>query len=280
MARMIGNTKTWLWWLGGLVCALVWGRSAGAGERREPPPPPYGVRVNPVVEKTRKQAEKLVDEYVKPVAATAPDEKAKKQIAKLIADFGAKDFATRDAASRAILKHGPAALGPLRKALLSKDAEISQRAGKAIAAIEAAVREKLVGGLKKLGLAGRNAVTRRCIAASHALGEASRDVEKLRKLAATGKAKDKEVAAARVRQETARRRSQLLGRLRSRIMPVSRPTCYLVAPPPRKKKQSMGLLRERLARVSEMERSGRLASGVGAKARLMIEREFAERQES
>ena len=44
MARMIGTTKSWMWWLGGLLCAAVFGGAAQAGE---PVAVRYGIKIRP-----------------------------------------------------------------------------------------------------------------------------------------------------------------------------------------------------------------------------------------
>jgi hypothetical protein len=154
MARMIGQTKSWLWWLAGTLCALVFSAAARAGEAvakkygaPEPIRPPIN---NPAVTEEQKQkAEKLVVEYVVPVAAAEPTAEQKAAIDKLIAGLGSKDFQEREAASAAVVNHGPAALAALRAAAKSQDVEVSTRAGVAIAAIETAARQGLVAELKK-----------------------------------------------------------------------------------------------------------------------------------
>jgi len=47
MAAMIGKGKSWLWWLAGFLCALVFGKSATAAE---PATEKYGVRPRPPIE--------------------------------------------------------------------------------------------------------------------------------------------------------------------------------------------------------------------------------------
>jgi hypothetical protein len=90
-----------------------------------------------------------VAEYVAPVAAKEPAAEVKADLDKLVAALGSKDYQEREAASAAVVKHGPAALSALRTAARSQDVEVSTRAGVAIAAIETAARQSLVGDLKK-----------------------------------------------------------------------------------------------------------------------------------
>ena len=155
MARLIGNTKTWLWWLGGLLCALIFGAEArGAAAQAE-----YGVRVRPpgppidtksVTEEQKKKAGKLVDDYLAGPKAAAPSAEETKQIARLIADFGSEDFATRKKASADVLEFGSKALKQLGEAQKHKDAEVRQRASAAIAAIRSGGGSKEVIELRKV----------------------------------------------------------------------------------------------------------------------------------
>jgi hypothetical protein len=97
-----------------------------------------------------KEAEKLLDEYLKPVTPVEPSEADRSAIAKLIEQLGAEDFAAREDASGAVVKHGPAALGQLRAALTSKDAEVVTRAEAAIERIGQEARAKPAARLKAI----------------------------------------------------------------------------------------------------------------------------------
>ena len=87
MARMMGRTKTLAWWMVGVCCAMVFGRAwASAAEAQAE----YGIRARPrqaakpaVTEEQKKQANKLVDEYLAGGSQklTADEEK---KIAKLV----------------------------------------------------------------------------------------------------------------------------------------------------------------------------------------------------
>jgi len=152
---MIGTTKSWMWWLGGLLCAAVFGGAAQAGEpvavrygiKIRPPAPP----VKPVASaEQKKKAAELVEAYLAGKGAAAPSAAETKQIAKLISDMGADDYATREAASKAVLKYGSKALAQLKAATGSKDAEVVQRAETAIAAIRRGGAGEVVGALRRL----------------------------------------------------------------------------------------------------------------------------------
>ncbi len=154
MARMMGRTKSWAWWLVGLCCAMVFGRAA-AGEAVAQPE--YGVRVRfprkvaqpAVTEEQKKQANKLVDEYLSGGSQTLTADE-KKKIAKLVKDLGSDEYATREAASKAIVKFGSKALKQLKAALESKDAEVVQRADAAIKEIGQSGASPAVAGLRKI----------------------------------------------------------------------------------------------------------------------------------
>ena len=196
MARVIGGTKTWMWWLGGCLCALVFGDLARAGELiREIAK--YGAPARPirpaVTEEQRKKAEKLVDQYLAPVAATEPDEAAAKEITASVKDLGSDDFRKRKAASDVLVKHGTAALGALRKAAESEDAEVKTRARAAVASIEAAARKGYVDDLKKIQTAARMVIGQRRTAAYHAMRTAHDAEAKAKK---TGDRKAEEQARA------------------------------------------------------------------------------------
>jgi len=137
------------------LCALAFGSRAEAAQAVAV----YGIRVRPpgpkidekaVTDAQKRQAEKLVDEYMAGGQVAEPSAAEKKQIAKLIADFGSDVFATRKAASKEILKFGGKALKQLNAALKSKDAEVRQRASAAIAAIRSGGGSKAVLELRKI----------------------------------------------------------------------------------------------------------------------------------
>ncbi len=241
MARAARRAKTWVWYLAGCLCALVWGRSAEAGTPPEPPPPPYGVRaVHPDVEKNRKKAEKLVDEYLAPVPAKAPGEKAGKEIKRLVADFGAENHGKREAASRAVVKHGAAALAELRLAAHGKplkSAEVAQRAGLAIAAIEAAARKALVARLKALGPAARQVVLYRHTRAQRTLKKEQGVVQEAKKAGKTEVVKTETAKKAEALLRAARERFVALSRLVRVLVPRrdSLPPPYGSPPPPPRK---------------------------------------------
>jgi hypothetical protein len=101
MARMVGQTGSWLWWLAGALCALAFGRAVVAGEATEK----YGVRPRPpadqpaVTEEQKRQAGKLVADYLAPVPPAEPTAEQKAAIDKLVQDLGSADFKVRAAAA-------------------------------------------------------------------------------------------------------------------------------------------------------------------------------------
>jgi hypothetical protein len=197
MAAMIGRGKSWLWWLAGLVCALVFGPGVGAGELA-PPKPVYGMPVPPVKDgppadaEQQQKAEALLNEILAPVPAPEPPAPVKAEVEKLIKDFASEDAKVRDSASEAVVKLGVPALGQLRAAQASKDAEVAERAKTAAAAIETASKAPKIEELKKLELVGRMAVQQRLNAANLAAADAEKaaaDADKAGDAAAAEKAR-------------------------------------------------------------------------------------------
>jgi hypothetical protein len=223
MARLAGRTKSWVWWMAGLLCALIWGQPAGAGTPIEPIQPPYGVRPirrgpPKVKPEDRKKAEKLVDEYMSPVPATKPIAEARTKIDKLIKDFGSEASATRRAASQKVIEFGAGALEALRKAVDSKDAEVSTRAKSAITRIEKAAREKIVTALKK----NVNAAVAVIGARRKQAGGEYRVALKAENEARKAEDKDAEKAA-RLKRVAAGKRSSVLMMLSGRVSPRPAP---------------------------------------------------------
>jgi hypothetical protein len=174
MAMIIGRSKSWLWWLAGLFCALVFGRAAGAAEAQ----PEYGVRVDPKAavpampakprppapdsDDLKQKANKLIDEYLSGQTPPAPGEELKAKIAKLVKELGADDWAVRENASKEIVAVGKPALAALKEAANSKDAEVAQRAKDALAQIEGS--GTIVDQLRALGGVGQTALQERTTA--------------------------------------------------------------------------------------------------------------------
>jgi hypothetical protein len=147
-----------MWWLAGMACALAFGGVARAaqavaryGARPRPRPMP-APQVNPktVNAEQKKQAAKLVDEYMAGKAGGQPSAAEKKEIAKLIKDFGSDQFAVRESASKAIVKYGGKALKQLKAALKDKDAEVAQRAETAVQEITKGSSSRTVGELRRI----------------------------------------------------------------------------------------------------------------------------------
>jgi len=216
MARIIGGTRSGLWWIGGLLCAVAFGGLARAGEMIRMGGK-YGVRVKPAPDGAqKKRAEGLIAECLKPVEATEPGAEAGKQIKALIKDFGSADFKKRQAASTAIVKHGTAALGALRSAAGSADAEIAQRARAALSVIQGAGRHSALAGLRKMGRAGWTAVGQKRLEASKECAAANKA------LAAAEKSGDAAaIKKARAAQRAAAERMQAINRLYYTLRPQS-----------------------------------------------------------
>ncbi|HOX04771.1 MAG TPA: hypothetical protein PK280_00095 [Planctomycetota bacterium] len=226
MAAMIGRGKSWLWWLAGFLCAFVFGARAGAAEAVAL----YGVRPGPggaeqpeVDPERQKKAGQLLADYLAPVTAVEPADEAKAAIEKLIRNLGSADFEVREQASLEIVRQGPAALGLLREAAKSKDAEVATRAGAAVTAIEMQVKASKLAGIKALGSAGQNVVRAECIKASAAAAGADKAAAEAE---AAGKADDAEKARAQAK--AARERARNLSALLRSLLPEDR----LPPPPP------------------------------------------------
>ncbi len=226
MARLVGNVRCWVWWMGGFLCALLFGgpTQGCAPAAPEPvaakprPKPPGAAKEKPLTPK------ELVEDYLRPVAATEPSKEAGEKIEGLIRDFGSEEFKTRDAASRAILKHGPAALRALRKAKDSKDEEGANRARGAIAVIESRVRQTKARKIAELKGKAKSAAVQlvrgKYAEARKATGTAAQAVR-----AAEKSDKPGEIEKARAEQRAARRREVIAANLHRRIVPPA------VAPP-------------------------------------------------
>lgn len=201
MAAMIGRGKSWLWWLAGCLCAFLLGPRANAGAA---PAPVYGMPARPPDGQVapdaaqQQKAEGLLNEILAPVPAPEPPPPVKAEIDKLIKDFASEDAKVRDAASEAVVKQGVPALGALREAAKSKDAEVVERAKAAGTAIEMAAKAPKIEELKKLELVGRMAVQQRLNAANLAAAEADKaaaDAEKAGDAAGAEKARIEAKAA-------------------------------------------------------------------------------------
>ena len=156
MAKMIGTTKSWIWWLGGLLCALAFGAQARAAEAVAL----YGIRPRPgplppakqptVTDEEKAEAAKLVEKYFQAPDAVEPQGAEKEKIDKLVAQFGSDDFGLREGASRDVVKFGAKALPALGVAAESTDAEVAQRARVAITVIEKELRSGTVKDMQRV----------------------------------------------------------------------------------------------------------------------------------
>lgn len=178
MAKVIGKTASGIWWLVGLVVAMIFGRAEGQlcapkyGVRPYPYPQPVGPLTQSqkqTAEKNRARAENLLREYLSPAGSAAeldvkPEVKA--LVEKLIDDLGCKDPNLRRAASKKIVEIGHAALPGLRGAAADKRTAVAQAAKKLIDTIEAALNAEVESLIAKFGAGSykvREAVTDRIV---------------------------------------------------------------------------------------------------------------------
>lgn len=177
MAKAIGKTASGIWWLVGLLVAMIFGRAGGQrctpkyGVRRPYPPPIRTLTQSQreTAEKDRARAEKLVNEYLSPTG-TAAEPAAKPEVKgvvkKLIDNLACRDPEARRAASKKIVEIGQAALPSLRGAADGKRTEVAQAAKKLIGTIEAVLHAEVKSLIVEFG-AGfykvRDAATNRTV---------------------------------------------------------------------------------------------------------------------
>ena len=176
MAVIIGRSKSWLWWLAGFLCALVFGRGAGGAEAVakygvEAPGPgfvaPAVPRPPPPSENFKQRASQLIDEYLAGGSPAPTGADLKARIDKLVKDLGADEWAARENASKELLAIGKPALPALKEAAKSKDAEVASRAKDLIEKVEGSGSP--LEGLRALGPAGQAAVQERLAAERKAM---------------------------------------------------------------------------------------------------------------
>jgi len=184
MAVLIGRTKGWMWWIGGLLCAVVFGSRAEAADAVAV----YGIRPRPrpkfdeksVTEEQKKKAGTLVDAWMAGVQPAEPSADEKKQIKKLVESFGSSNFQVREGASKAVVKFGAKALGQLQEAVKSKDAEVSTRAQAAISRINSGTDRKEVKELRDVKAAAHVVISARRTELYKQGGAANQEARKLR----------------------------------------------------------------------------------------------------
>jgi hypothetical protein len=162
---VIGRSKSWLWWLAGCLCAVLFG-GANRAPSAEPPQPPYGVPPPPpplrrAEEEQKQKADSLIDEYLAQQTPAATPEDLKAKIDKLVKELGADEWAARENASKELLKIGKPALPALKEALKSKDPEVATRAKDLVEKVEGS--GSAVDQLRALGPAGQAAVQLRVV---------------------------------------------------------------------------------------------------------------------
>lgn len=113
-----------------------------APERMQPIP------IEKVTEETKKEVTRLVDQYFKALEPGEQTPEVRAKVEKAVKDLGASEWAVREAASKDVLKLGRPAVGALRDALKSGDAEVVQRASDALKAIEGEIAKPITDALK------------------------------------------------------------------------------------------------------------------------------------
>jgi len=240
MAKMIGRTKSWAWWLAGLFCAFVFGRPAAAQDSRDDSrrfqtmygvrpiqddgiQVKYGVKPAPVLPEPieqpparpgpddRAQAAKLVADYI---AAPAPARLAagqKARLDRLIKALGDAQHENRESASAELARIGAAALPALRAAGQGS-AAASRRARQVIARIEAAAREPIAARLREIPAAAQAVIAEKLEEQARWTQESGQIADEAEKDGDREKAK-----AARADQESARMTTAVLRSLQQSL---------------------------------------------------------------
>jgi hypothetical protein len=209
MARVIGGTKTWLWWLGGALCALLFGgvEPGQLGQAQEV----YGVRPRPrpaspkAKPEDKKKAAALVDQYFGPVKPAEPKAGEAARIKALVKKLSSAQFAVRNAASKALVGFGTVALPALNEALKSKDPEVAQRAKQIISSIETAARKPIAAKLKTMRAAAAAVISERRMR----LGKTYREAMTAERNAARAGDKEAEAKAQAKKKEVSARMLEL-----------------------------------------------------------------------
>ena len=222
MARFIGKTTSWAWWVLGLLAALIPLRRAKAQGMMQPM---YGVSLRPISRpvleaEQMRQAAALVDQYVARVEPTEPSPGVKARLDELVGQLASDDYQQREQASAEVVKLGRAALKALQAAAASEDREVAVRAGAAIAAIENRVRQPIVDRLKAISPAAVVAIGQQISAAQSATAAAEHAV-----FQAQWARDEKKLSEARAALAAAKIRLGLLMRLSGRIALPMNLTC-------------------------------------------------------
>jgi hypothetical protein len=250
MARAIGKTKSWLWWLLGGLCTLLFGSTAGAMEGGYPYPP-YGVpnpspppaEEKPAVSEAEKQAAgTLVDAFLAPVEAIVPTPEVTAEIDRLLGELRAEDPEQARRAADALAAIGPAALGRLRELAADQALErsrelVSERpvrvffsAAAIVARIEEAARDALVEKLRATGLAGPLVLQQRIRSEEKAAGAAEKAAARAER-EGDAEAAEKSRAEAAASRERSAALTKLLDRVRPAPVPVATPAPPMGIPP-------------------------------------------------
>jgi hypothetical protein len=274
---MIGRGKSWLLWVLGIFCALIFGRSALAGEAKRvpkygaPPPPPPPPRTDPAAGKLEESADwkKITDawSYCGPLAAGGKSTTAeRKEVdARLKA---AKEAVDRLVASRLLLV---AEAGLLKQEADKLRADIYRNppTDSRVTCYEMAyfppAQQSLTRLKKRLPLLenlASNGKVKKAVM-NKVLSSVDKDLATLgdeKQVEKLQEAERKEAAEVTAKVEAA------VVKIR-RILTPPPVMCYKAMPVPIRKPQSAKETRERLAKIEALERDGRLLQSVAAKLR-------------
>ncbi|HOX08586.1 MAG TPA: hypothetical protein PK280_19480 [Planctomycetota bacterium] len=125
-----------------------------AQAERMAPPAADRIMVRPqpveqVTEETKREVARLVADYFTTLQAASATPEDKARVDKLVRELASEDWATRENASRELVKLGRTALPALREAARSKDVEVATRAGDALKSVEAATAKPIFDALRK-----------------------------------------------------------------------------------------------------------------------------------
>jgi hypothetical protein len=159
-------------WCGFSILVLIALQAMCAGHNADKPDtgaeivgPSDAIPARPSIEQQRREAEKLVDEYLAPVPATEPKEETKKKLRKFVeyVKEGSKRQYVGRAPAELILKGmGTEALSGLREiAEQNQGAQLQVEAKQAIRTIEEAVKIDVLNSLRLLGWAAMDVLRER-----------------------------------------------------------------------------------------------------------------------
>lgn len=175
-----------MWWFFGFLCAFLFGSRGQAqmqpeyGVRARPPAPPPPLGQPAVGAADQEAAATLVTRYLGPVESPEPTVAEAVEAGRLLSEIracgtpGAFDDARAAAATEALVRIGPAALGALRREAADPQSLASGYAQIAVQRIEAGVQATIAAELRGMGWAGQLAVQER-LAGEHRAMEKARE---------------------------------------------------------------------------------------------------------